>query len=470
MQVRSHWLVALVLVSAGCGDNLTAGPDLSGDILDALRTTPEIASVEELGTDLPGYRYFAIQFDQPVDHHDPDGPHFLQYVSLIHRDADAPMVLLHTGYANWYRDIPQQLTWILQANQASVEHRFFGTSRPDGVESWRFLTIEQSAADHHRITQALRRIYAAAWLETGASKGGMTSVYHRRLYPDDLDGTVAYVAPLSFGAPDDRYDAFIDTIGPKACRDQLRDLQVEMLRERRAAFEALADAQATQWGYAYTRVALGPAVESAITGAEWAFWQYAGVSACDRLPEASASDEVLWEFLEDVSPVSSSSDDDIAAFEAYYYQASAELGFPSTFDDHLAGLTLYTGDDFAGSFPLGVEPPAFRAEAMIDIDTWVRTDGDRLIFLYGEWDPWTGGMFELGEASDSMRLVAAQATHGASIEDLYAGEQDAVFAALEAWTGVAPDPDRLFRRRPIPPPPLRRVPPAIWRGLQLQRR
>ena len=33
----------------------------------------------------------------------------------------------------------------------------------------------------------------------------MTAIYHRRFYPDDVDGTVPYVAPISFGAPDLRY-------------------------------------------------------------------------------------------------------------------------------------------------------------------------------------------------------------------------------------------------------------------------
>ena len=44
----------------------------------------------------------------------------------------------------------------------------------------------------------------------------MTSVYHRRFYPDDVDGTVAYVAPevIHGGAPEpasDRY-AFAATL------------------------------------------------------------------------------------------------------------------------------------------------------------------------------------------------------------------------------------------------------------------
>ncbi len=458
---------------AGCGDDGAAievpdGP--AGDILEQLRGLPEIGTIAEAGTDTPGYRYFRIQFDQPVDHDAPDGPRFRQYVSLIHRDASAPVVMLHTGYGNWYHDIPHQLTWLLQGNQVAVEHRFFRSSRPaGGAGAWQFLTIRQAAADHHRITQALRRVYRGKWLETGASKGGMTSIYHRRFYPGDLDGTVAYVAPLSFGAPDYRYDAHVDGLGPPVCRQAVRDLQVELLSRRRAALERTATEQASSAGHVYQRIALPAAVESAVISLEWAFWQYVGASGCGDVPAVTATDTAVWSFVERVSPVSSSSDAELDEFDAYYYQAEGELGYPGTMDAHLEGLLVFDDAAYAGAYPVDVAVPAFAAGAMPDIDTWVQTEGDRLIFLYGEWDPWSGGMFSLGGATDSLRLVAAQGAHGADLKDLTPGDREQIYGRLAAWTGVTPDPNRLFRRASAPPPPpLRRVPPAIVRALQLR--
>ena len=69
------------------------------------------------------------------------------------------------------------------------------------------------AADEHAIVTALKTIYTGPYLSTGASKGGMTAVFYRRFYPDDVVGTVPYVAPLSFAAPDERYAAFLDSVG-----------------------------------------------------------------------------------------------------------------------------------------------------------------------------------------------------------------------------------------------------------------
>ena len=54
-----------------------------------------------------------------------------------------------------------------------------------------------------------------------------------------------------------------------------------MIQNRRAALLDRATSQAIAQDYAYTRVAIGPALESAILGREWSFWQYYGVDECE---------------------------------------------------------------------------------------------------------------------------------------------------------------------------------------------
>src|SRR6185436_7501028 len=117
---------------------------------------------------------------------------------------------------------------------------------------------------YHHIVAVLRPILTGAWISEGGSKGGETSVFHRRFWPDDVDGTMAYVAPINLGLPDYRYDAYLDGIGPPACRQALKDLQVELLDHRRAMLEQRAADEAVTASYAYSRVAIAPAVESAV--------------------------------------------------------------------------------------------------------------------------------------------------------------------------------------------------------------
>lgn len=448
----------LCLAVCACGDNATA-PMPSGDIEDQLAALDGV-TVEALSTSADGYRFFVLRFEQPVDHADPGGPKFSQRVSLLHRTQDAPMVALTSGYWDYYRDRLYELTDLIGGNQISIEHRYFGESRPVPAD-WSKLTIEQMAHDEHVILAKLRTIYTGAFVTTGGSKGGMTAIYHRRFYPDDVDGTVPYVAPISFGAPDDRYVPYLDTLGPETCREAVRAAATEMLANRRAALVARAQAQAAEEGYAYTRIALDPAVESAVASVEWAFWQYAGVQFCPAVPATDASDDEMFEFLDAISPVSDNADGRIAEFDAYYYQAYAQLGFPDSIPAYLDPYLAYTDADYEGALPTAL--PAYDGgAAMRDIDAFVRERGHRLLFVYGQWDPWTGGSFELGAATDSLRVVQPQGSHGSRLARLPAADRDAAFAKIAAWTGVSPALPQA--RAWIAPPREPRLPPAMLRA------
>jgi hypothetical protein len=427
---------AVMAVLAGaCGDD--APPVINtGDILEDLRALPGVASVEVDQTNTAGYRFYILQFDQPVDHADPDGPHFLQKVSLMHFDVDAPMVAYTSGYWDYYEDRIVELTALLSANQISIEHRYFAGSRPDPAD-WSKLTIEQMAHDQHAIIAALRRVYSGAFVTAGASKGGMTAIYHRRFYPDDVEGTVPYVAPISFGAPDPRYTPYLDTLGPTECRQAIRNVAVELLANRRAMLIARAMMQAQTDALSYTRIELEPAVESAVLNLEWSFWQYYGVGFCADVPATTATDDEMWTFLDDFSPVADNTDARIAQFDAYYYQAYFQLGYPEGGAAYLDPYLQFSDADYLDALP--TEQPTYDGgAAMNDIDQWVRGEGNRLLFIYGQWDPWTGGQFQLGNATESAIFTQVEGSHASRITRLSTADRDAAFALLESWTGVTP--------------------------------
>jgi hypothetical protein len=459
---KMRFCLVLLLVLAACADETPKTPD---EILAALRKLPGVHDAEEKPTHSLGYHYYVIHFEQKVDHNDPSSPTFLQEVSLLHHDElNYPMVVHTSGYWDYYHDSVVELTALLGANQISIEHRYFGESRPDPAD-WSKLTIDQMAADQHAIVTALKKIYEGKFLTTGGSKGGMTAIYYRRFYPDDVDGTVPYVAPISFGAPDSRYDPFLDTLGPDACRQQIRDVATDMLKNRRAGLLALAQAQATMQNLAYNRVKIEPALESAIFNLEWAFWQYRGVDVCGSVPAVTTDDNVMWKFLDDVSPVSDNADTKIAQFDAYYYQAYNQLGYPAGGAMYLDPYLQYTDADYLGALPTA-QPPYDDGAAMIDVDRFVQEQGDRLLFVYGQWDPWTGGQFTLGNAKDSLLLVQAEGTHSSRISRLADADREAAFAKLEDWTGIKPVlPTGRSSHEYVPP----RVPPAFSRALRARK-
>ena len=430
------WLVLIAV--AACGDNLKPPPADAPDdhILERLQALPNVADATEMPTTTPGFHYIVLHFTQPVDHHDPTSPTFLQEVSLLHKDVSLPLTVHTSGYSDYYKDREVELTAMLGGNQISIEHRYFGTSIPSPAD-WTKLTIEQMAYDEHEIVSALRTIYTGPAISTGGSKGGMTAVFYRRFFPDDVDGTVPYVAPIMFSLHDPRFPPLIETLGPQACHDAVRAVAVEMITNRRAALEAATQAQATQSGYTYTRVAIGPAVESAIESLEWQFWQYYGVNYCDRVPAVDATDDDMFKFLDAISAPKDADDAQCAFFQGWAWQLFAQLGYPDDDTTYLKPYYMYGDADYLGELPTGVEPPYDNAVAMHDIDDFVQHSGSRFLFVYGQWDPWSGGQYQLGSASDSLVLVQAQGTHDSRIGTLSPDDNAAATALLAGWTGLS---------------------------------
>lgn len=434
------WAFASV-VDQLTGDPMTVAPleapQCPLDIAERLASIPGLL-VQEGSTPLPGYRYFELFLDQPADHNNPDGPTFRQYMTLLHRDTSAPMVMYTAGYYNSIGAYRIELTDLLGANQLVVEHRFFGSSTPASGD-WSLLDIEQAATDHHRVVEALKPIYGAPWVNTGASKGGMTAVYHRRFFPDDVDATVAYVAPISFGAPDERYLDFVATRGEASCRQALSDLQREAL-ERRDTLVPMLETWASVGGYTFDRIGgVEAAFEAAVIELPFTFWQYSGAFYCRLVPDVDEADNAVFAALRYFSSFWYPTDDCFEYFAPYFYQAHHQLGFPAVARDHLQDLLQTDALNLEeGLPPAGTAPEYDGGAAMQDIADWVATNAQRILFIYGENDPWTAGAFALGEAEDCHIVTVASGNHGASISDLNDVDRALVDGLLHTWTGVRP--------------------------------
>jgi hypothetical protein len=442
------------------------GTDLEGDIADWLGRQQGIEA-HEVPTDRPGYRRFDITFEQPADHAAPDGLKFKQRIILHHTDESAPMVLATTGY-----DLPpadyeyvMEPTELLSANQLMVEHRFFPPSIPEPAD-WTKLDIQQSATDFHRIVERFARRYRARWLNTGASKGGMTAVFHRRFYPDDVDGTIGYVTPITLGLVDQRYQTFLDAIDVDGCAQAVRDLARRFVVERAHYGELLRG----ELGHADKFTTPESAEVFAISVAqsfEWGFWQYRGVSECPGVSDAlsddaTTSDAAASELLEYEVRLSEYT----SGLWAYYYQAMNELGYPGTstpyLDDVLAGVMF--PDTPSEPPPWGNYYPPFEAAAMQDVSGWLAGESSAMLFVYGQYDPWTAGKVDLGSSEDTLELIAPDGNHGSEIAQLAPADRELALDALYRWADVERPAGEKSRKRvhggelpwrSLPPPRLK---------------
>ncbi|WP_019630261.1 S28 family serine protease [Actinomadura atramentaria] len=421
------------------------GPPASAavDVADRLRAVPGM-TVQEKTSTLPGYRWFWLTYRQPVDHRNPRGRWFEQRIMLQHKSEDRPMVLYTSGYATPETMFTAEPTALVDGNQISVEYRYFTPSRPEPAD-WSKDTIWQAATDEHRVIGALKKIYRARWISTGASKGGMTAVYHRRFYPGDVDGSVVYVAPNDVRNDEDsRYDRFLDSVGTDpACRTRLKTLSREFLKRRTTLVTRLTG-EAKQKGWTFTILRTPDrAFENSVLDFEWAFWQYSLQADCAKLPAPDASDDALYASLDAISDLSSYTDQSLAQYSPYYYQAGTQLGWPSPSFPNLRGLLRYKDDYLPRTYVPRDIPMRFDGgRAMRDIDAWVRSHGERLLFLYGQNDPWGAEPFRLGRGSrDSAVYVAPGMNHsGRLIATLPERDRAAAAADVRRWANAGPAP------------------------------
>ncbi|MEV6506240.1 S28 family serine protease [Streptomyces sp. NPDC051642] len=435
-----RWLLALTVL---IGTLSTAGVATAAqtgqvtDIKDQLLAIPGMSLIQE--KPYTGYRYFVLNYTQPVDHRHPSKGTFQQRITVLHKDVSRPTVFYTGGYNVSTTPSRSEPTRIADANQISLEYRYFTPSRPAPAD-WSKLDIWQAASDQHRVFKALKPIYTKNWIATGGSKGGMTATYFERFYPRDMDGVVAYVAPNDVvNNEDSAYDRFFTKVGTKECRDRLDAVQREAL-VRRDPLEKKYAAYAAENGFTFTTVgSLDKAYEAVVLDYVWGFWQYSLLSDCDTIPAnaATATDDEIWTSVDTISGFSFYTDQGLDPYTPYYYQAGTQLGAPTIKFPYIEKKYLRYGYQPPRTFVPRSIPMKFQPNAMRDVDSWVRHHADHMLFVYGQNDPWGAERFAVGKGSkDSYVFTAPGLNHGANVAGLTADQKTLATARILAWAGV----------------------------------
>lgn len=454
--MRHAWLLGAL---AACGSSPAAPPPPDAappdappsaypcdddDVEGSWRAVPGVTTITaaDCGDFVAGARCFDVTFAQPI-HHDRPSPTFEQHLQLVHRGCGEPMVIADWGYAGFPVFYEAELSSLWGTNALNVEHRFQGNSVPaDPDWDWTALTIANGAADQHALIRELRQLYGAPWISTGASKGGVTALYHHYLHPDDLDGTVPYVAPASLGREDGAYQGYLAATLP-ACAQAVRDVQVAALTTRRAAGIAAFE---PDWGDA-AEITL----EQYVWFADWGFWQYGGVGACGEVPTAETSDAAFFAYLRnlvEVGPRALPGQDARSDF-ALNYEWLTEQGFADQINAEVRALLTFPAYSMAADFEANlpeVPLPAYDGSVTAAMRAWAPT-APATVLLYGEYDPWSGGAVDAPTEAGSALFVVPAANHGAGLEGLPPAEFAAATALISDMLGRAPQ-TRAIHRAP----------------------
>lgn len=399
-------------------------------------------ALEQRLYDLPGITFkeipapagfkacYELRIRQPLDHARPDGPAIYQRVFLSHRGFDRPTVIATEGYARSVNRI-YEVTELLDANQLDVEHRYFGASVPDSMD-YRYLNLEQATADLHHINEVFRKIYAGKWVSTGISKGGQTTIFYRYFFPDDVDVSVPYVAPLNLAFEDTRIYDFLNTVGSQDCRDAILELQKRLLKNRKPILSHL-KFYARGAGLKFTYHSLEEAFELAVLELSFSFWQWG--YPCSDIPRGKSDWETDLNYMLDISGVDFFADAGVEQYASHYYQASAQMGYyayeTAPFKGLLKALPMrpnphasFTPDKMKVPFDNAV--PKKTAE-------WLKKNGNRFIHIYGEIDTWSATMVPKADV-DALWFVLKDRSHrSARIRNFSDEQKKQMIGKLEEW-------------------------------------
>ncbi|MFT4533622.1 MAG: hypothetical protein ACJA1A_001538 [Saprospiraceae bacterium] len=373
---------------------------------------------------------YKLMIKQPLDHTNPAAGHFYQKVYYSHLAYDQPTAIITNGYNKDRNNITEVAT-LTKANQLNVEHRYFGESMPDSV-NYKYLTFEQATADLHRIRTLFGNINTGKWISTGISKGGTTTIFYKYFYPNDVDVSIPYVAPLNYEYEEKRIYEFLDKIGTEECRNDLYDLQKDLLEKSDQIIPLL------KWyvkgrDLKFNYLSLEEAYEFAVLELPFSFWQYG--QDCSKIPEdADLTTQV--EYLLNVVGLDFFSDRDMKAYGSHYYQSATQMGYYG-----------YETEDFKGLLKhLAYEPHPHAAfvpnkmKAKWDgtltnkVAKWVEKEGNNMLYINGALDTWSATAVPPSAKVNSKWFFMKDQHHAsARIKNMTAEERLIFIAALEEW-------------------------------------
>ncbi|NQX84935.1 MAG: aminopeptidase [Flavobacteriaceae bacterium] len=375
---------------------------------------------------------YEIWFEQPIDHEDPSKGTFMQRVLLGFKQPESPVIVELQGYGI-YTDQSGELAKHYEANQLTIEHRYFKNSRPEHID-WNTLTIKNAANDQALIIDAIRDALFpnAKFVTTGISKGCQTTMAHRRFFPNNVDASVCYVGPLNYQREDPRVYSFLNHVGTTEDRAKVKAFQ-ELCFENRAALLDLMKQEAKTKNFTW-EFGIDKAIDYTILEYAFAFWQW-GVPP-ESIPFGDISPEDIYKHLIKVVGYSFFEDRSVSDLQPYFWAALTEQGIygyeTAPFKKYLNTDKIYT---FDWAFPEGISK-TYDLKPMQKIRAFLNTTAEKILFIYGEYDAWSATAVVLEnnpKQREMYKYIHPKGDHKTRISSFNSKTQTEIYSIIDSW-------------------------------------
>lgn len=404
-----------------------------GQLKEKLAALKGVSGIEKLESDLYAEKY-VVRITQPVDHQNPAVGSFTQRVIVSHVGFDRPTILVTEGYGGAYALNPryqEELSKLLDANVVFVEYRYFLESTPEPL-NWDYLTAENSAYDLHNVNATFKQIYSGKWISTGISKGGQTTILYRAFFPDDVDISVPYVAPISRGVEDGRHEPFLRKVGTKKERSKIEAFQKEVLK-RKAQIVPLLEAFCKEKELAF-RIPMPEVLDYCVLEYPFALWQWG--TPVSVIPSLSSDAEDLFKHLVEISGPDYFAENQPNI--SFFVQAARELGYYGydikPFKEY---LTINSSKDYLNRIMLPQELVGkieFRPALYDKIISFLKDNDPKMIFIYGEVDPWSATHVPVfkGKVNEQVYFQPG-GSHRARISNMPEEMKEQILTQINKW-------------------------------------
>jgi len=442
-------MLCTVQLSSCSDDNVLDEPEIEvvdpsspDEFLQLLRGLDGISDVRVLEDSAFEAKY-ECYITQYVNGVDATAGTFKQRLVIGYVGNDRPTQLSTEGYAirdrvykPTYRDEPSK---IFDANMVYCEHRYFGKSIPDPCD-YQYFNARNAAHDHHVIYTTLRKILPKKWMASNYSKGGMTAMFYRTYYPDDMAATISYSAPLCHGTADTRAIDFIaNNAGTAEERERVKNIQLGFM-ERKDTIIKLMDERFKEKNIVLN-VTTEEKFDISVLDFAFGYWSYNDKNK--KYPQKTDGIDVWWQYFCDNIGLDVADHEDLLA--PYYIQSYKELGNYTLDINSVPGITI---TDFVdANYRLTIPQEqwgdyTYDSTLHDDVINYFTTEDPHHIFIYGGRDPWYAlgvkDWLDTSTKRNTMMFVYPGGNHGTTIKTFGEGtlEYTTIVSKMKEWLDI----------------------------------
>ena len=393
--------------------------DVSGNAGDpeVVKALKSIKNVEDLKPFMNVYlgQCYYFNYNQLVDHNDPSKGTYKQQVVLTFVGKDAPTILHTQGYSLTNEADPNDIQNRLDSIKAP--HFLWALSKDNGKDKKFDVNCLQVADLKKALITG-----SGKWLSTGLSKNGDTSTQYA--YFDELNGWndidvyVPFASPIPIQENDIRIGTYMLTRSSKEALPALEKAYKKLVDDQAVA-DATIEAYAKKGGKLKKDSALFSTVEAVLDNL-FQLQSYADYNTWTKLiPKEGDKPETYAKFFM-LTPISPEVEYKVAGARGplhkrrtpYEVQNAMEQGGAGyDFSWFLDGKLLSESDKKYFKDLIEKSKKSKTMDLQVNVQKNLETTKKKLIFVYGEDDPWTGAAIPDPTNPNVKKYIVPHGTH-----------------------------------------------------------